>query len=286
MAPAARAEPDAPLEAPLQVAAALADCGATLETRLHSGSVTDVYRGRLDGGRPVAIKLTWRPGAAALVAREHSTLAALSHPHIVRPLRFAARDDAAVLVLEYLSAGDLVSLAKEPPQRWAGAALAVASALAAVHDAGFVHGDLKARNVLFAAGGTPKLIDFGSALPIGRRRGAGGRTPAHEPLRFTFEEAAPEQDVYALAVLIYELAVGRLPFGPMPGAYAPPPPIPAATAAMRALSARIAAALAATEPAGVGTLLEFADVLESVRKDAADTGDRPPAGSPSAGTAR
>src|SRR5690606_7908336 len=141
--------------------AALADCGVTLGTRLHSGSITDVYRG-LESGRPVAIKLAAGPervgsGAAALVAREHRALAALAHANIVRPVRFAARRGAAGLVLEYLPAGDLVPLAQEPPGRWIGAALAVVSALRAVHDAGFVHGDLKARNVLFAADGTPKL---------------------------------------------------------------------------------------------------------------------------------
>lgn len=287
MAPTARAEPDAPFDAALR--AALADRGVTLETRLHSGSIADVYRGRVERGRLVAVKLTAAdrgPGAAALLAREHRTLASLAHPNIVRPLEFVAPSGAAVLVLEYLPAGDLVPFAQVPPARWVDAALAVVSALAAVHDAGFVHGDLKARNVLFAADGTPKLIDFGSALPVGHRRGAGGRTPAVEPLRFAFDDAAKAQDVYALAVLLYELAVGRLPFGPAPSAYAPPPPIPAETPAMRALAARIDATLRAAEPAAVGTLLEFADVLESVREDAAAAGDRPLAGSPSAGAAR
>src|SRR5690606_37214549 len=179
-----RAEPDAAVRAASHAAAALAACGVSLEARLHSGSITDVYLGRLGPGREVAIKLATPAavdrGAAGLVAREHRVLASLSHPHIVKPLRFAARGGAAVLVLEYLPAGDLVPFAQEPPQRWIDAALAICSALAAVHEAGFVHGDVKARNVLFAADGTPKLIDFGAALPIGRRRDRGGRTPAHE----------------------------------------------------------------------------------------------------------
>jgi len=286
MAPTARAEPDAAVRAASHAAAALAACGVSLETCLHSGSIADVYRGRLESGREVAIKLTtaWagERGAATLLAREHRALASVSHPNIVEPLRFVAGDRAAVLVLEYLPAGDLVPFAQEPPERWIDAAIAICSALAAVHEAGLVHGDVKARNVLFAADGTPKLIDFGAALPVGQRRNRGGRTPAHEPLRFTLERASPAQDVYAFAVLLYELAVGRLPFGAAPVAYAPPPPIPAASPALAALSSRIGATLDATTPAGVGTLLEFADVLESVREEAADTGDRPPAGRSSA----
>src|SRR5690606_19014866 len=138
MAPTARAEPDAPFDAALR--AALADRGVTLETRLHSGSIADVYRGRVERGRLVAVKLTAAdrgPGAAALLAREHRTLASLAHPNIVRPLEFVAPSGAAVLVLEYLPAGDLVPFAQVPPARWVDAALAVVSALAAVHEAGF-----------------------------------------------------------------------------------------------------------------------------------------------------
>lgn len=252
-------------------------CGVIAETRLRAGAVVDVYRGRLADGGPVAIKLTGErahghPGASALVEREHRMLIAVDDPRVVRPLRFARRAGSAALVIEYLPGGDLVPLAAEPPAAWADAALDIVAGLRAAHAAGIVHGDLKARNVLFAADGRAKLIDFGSALAVGQPRRRGGRTPAHEPLRFTLDRAAPEQDVYALAVLLYELAAGRLPFGTAPSAYAPPPPLRAATAAERALAERISATLAASDPAGTGTLLEFADVLESVRGETAGRG--------------
>src|SRR5690606_8940870 len=100
-------------------------------------------------------------------AREHRVLARIDHPHVVRALGFAERDGVAVLVTELLSGGDLVPLAGGPPAHWLPAARGVAAALRAVHAAGFVHGDVKARNVLFDAGGRAKLIDFGSARPIG-----------------------------------------------------------------------------------------------------------------------
>ncbi|MFS8607150.1 MAG: hypothetical protein LOD94_04010 [Gammaproteobacteria bacterium] len=90
----------------------------------------------------------------------------------------------------------------------------------------------------------------------------------------------------AARALVPILWLGAAPFGAAPAAYVPPPPIPAASAALGALAARIAATLDATTPAGVGTLLEFADVLESVREEAADKGDRPPAGCSSARAAQ
>lgn len=289
MPPTSGPEADAPVRGVNHAKAALAECGVTLDVRLHAGHVVDVYRGRLRSGEPVAAKITnaqarGEQGAVALVAREHRTIARLEHPHIVGAVGFAARDGAAVLVLEHLAGGDLVSLAGDPPQRWASAVLAVARALQATHEAGVVHGDVKARNVLFDATGQAKLIDFGSALDIGRRRGRGGRTPAHEPLRFAFEHASPELDVYALAVLLYELATGRLPFGPAPGQPRPVPPWPHGGPAIRALAARVAATLDAAGPKEVGTLLEFADVLESVHQEAAGATGSSPAG-PASGAA-
>ena len=261
-------------------------CGVELGTRLHSGEVVDVYRGFARGATgpadseartaptPVAVKLTrerWRGhrGAIELVAREHRVLASIHHPHVVRPRGWAERGGVAALVTEFLPGGDLVPLAGGPARHWLPAARAVASALAAVHSAGFVHGDVKARNVLFDAGGRAKLVDFGSAERIGARRGTGGRTRAHEPLTFELSTASPVEDAYAFAVLLYELLAGRLPFGPAPARWARPAPLEiGAPRGLEPLAARVTASLQAAKPADVVTLIEFADVLESVHGEA------------------
>ena len=255
-------------------APACAACAVSLDARLHAGEIVDVFRGTLRGA-PVAVKLVrerWRghPGAIELVAREHRVLAAIDHPHVVRARCVAERDGIAVLVTELLAGGDLVPLGGGAPRHWVPAARAIASALEAVHRAGFVHGDVKARNVLFDGAGQAKLIDFGSAQPIGGPRGRGGRTRAHEPLRFELPRAAPVEDAYAFAVLLYELLTGRLPFGPSPASWARPAPIDAGPSrSLERLAALVTAALEAPRPADVVTLIEFADVLESVHGEAA-----------------
>ena len=270
----ASAAPDAPLDDAAYAAAACAACGVALEARLHAGEIVDVFRGSLRGA-PVAVKLVrerWRghPGAIELVAREHRVLAAIDHPHVVRARCVAERDGIAVLVTELLAGGDLVPLGGGAPRHWVPAARAVASALGTVHRAGFIHGDVKARNVLFDAAGRAKLIDFGSAQPLGAPRRLGGRTRAHEPLRFELPRASPVEDAYAFAVLLYELLTGRLPFGPTPAGWAPPPPIETGTSrSLERLARLVTAALAAASPADVVTLIEFADVLESVHGEAA-----------------
>lgn len=254
-------------------ASALAESGIQPLSLLHAGAFLCVFDALLADGRHAVVKLPRAAvadhlGAVHLVAREHARLAAIHHPHVVAPYALIRWPGGAALVLEKLPGGDLVPLGGRRPGCWLPAAAAVLAGLEAVHAQGHTHGDLKASNVLRTQDGRYKLIDLGSAAAFGAPLGGGGRTPAHEPAYFRFERADPAQDLHAFAVLVYELATGRLPFGPEPGAGAPrrPPVLGIGTGepALRRLAEIVSATLAADCAGKIGTLIEFCDVIEFV----------------------
>jgi len=233
---------------------------------LGSGGTAEVWRAVAPDGHEAALKLVKRelrrhPGANALLRREHEILRTVASPHLVAAHGVIECDGVVVLVLEYLPQGDLVSLVGAPPRQWLPAFSTVVAALAALERHGLAHGDLKARNVLFAADGTARLADLTSARPL--EAPAAVATAAYglpEPRGATAREA----DRFALAALLFELATGRLPYGP-PGAVAGAE-LPAAVAGGPTSPALEAAARAALQAQGrVQGLSYFVDVIESVR---------------------
>jgi serine/threonine-protein kinase len=249
---------------------------------LHSGRLTQIWRAAARNGTVVAVKTPaseWaeHAGAHEWLRREYSCLARLEHANIVRALDFVERRGRCALIMEYLGGGDLVPLAGTAAPHWIESVAALARALLHVHDRGYVHGDVKARNALFrdARARSAKLADFGSALPIGTPLAAEHGTAAHRPPMAGGRDraAGPDADVYAFAVLLYELLTGRLPYGARPSMgsgeeapRAPALPGPGETAALRALIRLVTDVLMAPEAAGTATLTNFSDVIEWVRK--------------------
>ena len=88
---------------------------------------------------------------------------------------------------------------------------AVLAALAALEAHGLAHGDLKARNVLFAADGSARLADLTSARPLDAPAAPATAAYATPELRGV---SARDADCFALAALLYELVTARLPYGP------------------------------------------------------------------------
>jgi serine/threonine protein kinase len=247
--------------------------GIRLEAKLGGGAATEVWRARLPDGRPVAVKTlrpAWRArsGARELIRLEHARLEPLRHPHIVAVRGLVDDGVSIALLTEYLDGGDLTSLAGLAPRHWAGAARGALLALAYLHERGIVHGDVKARNLMLDAGGSVRLIDFGSAGPFGRPSRPAGSTPAHRRVTMPGAVTSADDDLYAFAVLLYELLSGRLPFGPVPGTGGPLPAPPAPVAAARGgpVEALQAAVMDALRPDGGSerNILALLNVLDSV----------------------
>ena len=90
-------------------------------------------------------------------------------------------------------------------------AAALADALAALHDAGYLHGDVKPSNIGFTAGGSPKLLDFGLARGAGSAA-AGGTLRYASPEILSDRPAGEGDDVWSLCVVLYEMVSGEHPF--------------------------------------------------------------------------
>ncbi len=150
------------------------------------GGMGVVYRAREESlEREVALKVIHRQNVASPEFREHfrreaRSLAAINHPNVMTVHRVGEHAGAEYLVFELLHGGTLSKRIRERGKlscaEAASIVVPVARGLAAVHDAGLVHRDVKPANILFDGYGTPKLGDFGLARTMGAR---GARSLAH-----------------------------------------------------------------------------------------------------------
>jgi serine/threonine protein kinase len=200
--------------------------GLHLSAAVGRGRTAEVWRAQSAQASAVAVKLPALSFSAAeamvLMRAEAQLLAQFSHPHIVRLLGVIAPGEAQYadgvpeqrpgIVLELLEGGDLVGLAGLPLQHWREAALAVLDALEYLHDEGYVHGDVKARNVMFAADGGVRLVDFASCRPRGFFCMGPIGTPLQQRPRSNGHIVSEDDDVFAFTALLYELLAGRPAF--------------------------------------------------------------------------
>ncbi len=200
--------------------------------RIGAGGMGEVWRAhdtRLD--RVVAIKLML--GALAGPAnsdarerfkREALALSHLSHPGVATIFDAGDEDGCDFLAMEFVAGGTLESRLAAGAIPTADAiewGTAVAAALAAAHRDGVVHRDLKPANIAFTSEGAPKILDFGLAMlasqaqVTGRLTQAGtalGSLPYMSPEQLLGQAGDPRSDIYALGVVLFEMATRERPF--------------------------------------------------------------------------
>jgi HEAT repeat protein/tRNA A-37 threonylcarbamoyl transferase component Bud32 len=207
-----------------------------VEAWLAEGGLGIVYRGEHTGiHRPVAIKLLKHAFIADEAARrrfftEAQAVAKLAHPHLIDIFDLGTAPDGRVYyVMELLQGRTLAERMAQAPLPFATVVPIlsdVCEALGVAHAMGLVHRDLKPANLFLVerAGELPfvKVLDFGIAKVLGGDESGPDQLTRTGHLLGTPQYMAPEQidggsvdvraDVYALGVILYELATGTLPF--------------------------------------------------------------------------
>ncbi|MCC9193126.1 Stk1 family PASTA domain-containing Ser/Thr kinase [Arthrobacter sp. zg-Y916] len=203
----------------------LVDGRYQVRSRIARGGMSTVYLAtdtRLD--RDVALKVLY-PHLAAdrgfldRFEREAKSAARLSHPHVVGVLDQGIEGSLAYLVMEYVPGRTLRDVLNERTVLTPRLALAMMDAvvdgLAAAHEAGLVHRDVKPENVLLAGSGAIKIADFGLARAVTTSTNTGtlvGTVAYLAPELVTGAGADARSDIYSAGIMLYEMLTGVQPF--------------------------------------------------------------------------
>ncbi|MBL8746835.1 MAG: serine/threonine protein kinase [Phycisphaerae bacterium] len=198
--------------------------------KLGKGTTATVYKARqMNLDRLVAIKVlpaTAMKSEKAVQAfyAEGRAAAQLNHKNIVQAFDVGQWSNFHYFVMEYVEGKTVHELLQEQGSLSMESALdiaiATAEALRHAHERGFVHRDVKPKNIILDGEGTPKLADLGLARAIADReaglaeRGQALGTPYYiSPEQVRGEvEIGPPADVYGLGATFYHMVTGLPPF--------------------------------------------------------------------------
>jgi serine/threonine protein kinase len=206
--------------------------------KIGSGGMGTVYKAlepdtkRMVGVKILHPKLANRKDLVSRFGREARALSQLSHPNTVKVFSYGELEDGSLyIIMELLEGKNLnQSVRAEGPFSVARALpilIKACGALDEAHKAGIIHRDLKPENIFLVQNASvrdfPKLLDFGLAKVGERQLRPGSVILTQEGMVFgTPEFMSPEQaqgkaltpasDVYSLAVILYEVLTGKLPF--------------------------------------------------------------------------
>jgi Tol biopolymer transport system component len=271
---------------------------------LGSGGMGEVYRARDHRlGREVALKLITGSlgGDAGRVRRfEQEARAAgqLNHPNVVAVYDIGVHEGAPYIVSELLEGASLRSRLADGPlpvRKILGYAKQAAEGLAAAHDRGIVHRDVKPDNLFITSDGRIKILDFGIAKLIAAEdvggRGTGlptdtavgtviGTAAYMSPEQVRGETVDARSDIFSLGAVLYEMITGRAAFRretsaeTMTAILKEDPSEPAAIADAPALARIVSRCLEKTREARFQSARDLAfglDVLSGTQRTAAVT---------------
>jgi serine/threonine-protein kinase len=205
--------------------------------KIGEGGMGEVYRAHdetLD--RDVALKVLPEgvardPDRLARFESEAKAVAALNHPNIVTLHTIEEADGHRFITMEHVSGQTLAELIPQDGmavKRVLEIAIPLAGALAAAHEKGVIHRDLKPNNVMVDDEGRVKVLDFGlaklrrepppgeeSEAPTETITGEGhvvGTLPYMSPEQLRGERVDARTDLYSFGVMLYEMATGDRPF--------------------------------------------------------------------------
>src|SRR5579872_3527976 len=191
--------------------------------------------------RPVVLKIL-RTGLLSAqqmrttVLREARMASAIEHPNVCAIYEVGEAGDEGYIVMQYVpgqSLDQLIARGPATPQLLLSVGIQIADGLQAAHALGIFHRDLKPQNVMLTEGGLVKILDFGLARRLqpedavfdpskpGLAKDAslaatytarGGTIRYMAPEQFVTGQSSVQSDVWALGVILYELASGRHPF--------------------------------------------------------------------------
>ena len=203
-----------------------------LVSRLGSGAMGVVWQAQDERlHRTVAIKQLLLPSGMGHIEadeanrralREGRITARLHHPHAIAVYDVAEHEGQPYLIMEYMRFSSLATVLSMQgvlvPDEVARLGSQIASALAAAHEAGIVHRDIKPGNVLLADDGTVKITDFGISHAVGdvtvTATGILAGTPAYlAPEVAQGRTAGFPSDVFSLGSTLYTALEGTPPFG-------------------------------------------------------------------------
>ncbi len=251
--------------------------------------------------RAVALKamlpaLAARPNAAKRFLREAQATAAVEHDHIVRIYQVDEDRGVPFLAMELLKGEPLEERLKRDGKLPVAEALRVgreaAEGLAAAHDRGLIHRDVKPANVwLEGERGRVKILDFGLARAAApdsalTQEGAIIGTPAYmAPEQARGEVVDARCDLFSLGVLLYRACTGRAPFEGTDAmsvllnvtTHEPTPPIgidPELPPALSELIMKLLEKDPARRPAGAREVVQTLQALERALARAKEAGER------------